>query len=81
MSLFCRRSKERKSVDKSRVFVILYPLLSSCVYGRKVKTADFEKNLAPFIFSCLKKATKYGIINHHKYYERRQTNGRKKEEI
>ena len=39
--LFCRRAKQRKNIEKSRLFVILHPLLSSCVYGRQVKTADF----------------------------------------
>ena len=41
MSFFCRMKKERKTVDKSRLFVIFYPLTSSCVYGMQVKTADF----------------------------------------
>ena len=38
--------------------------LWSCVYGRQVKTADFLKNLFPFIFSYLKKAAKYGKIKY-----------------
>lgn len=46
-----------------------------------VSKADFFAKNVPFIFSYLKKAEKYGIINHHKFYERRQTNGRKKKEI
>ena len=78
---FCRVSKERKSIEKSRVFVILYSLLWSCVYGRRIKIGVFCKNPVPFIFSYLKTAAKYGIINHCKFYERRRTNGRKKEEI
>ena len=46
-----------------------------------VSKAEFSQKTVPFIFSYLKTAEKYGIINHRKFYERRQSNGRKKEEI
>ena len=46
------------------------------------KRQIFERNLAPFIFSYLKKAAKYGKIEYHqKNYERRVNDDGRKEKI
>ena len=81
MFFFCRGSKHRKSIEKSRLFVILHPLLWSCVYGRRIKSGAFCKNPVPFIFSYLKKAAKYGKIEYQQNYERRVNDDGRKEKI
>ena len=45
------------------------------------KRQIFERNLAPFIFSYLKKAAKYGKIEYQQNYERRVNDDGRKEKI
>ena len=45
------------------------------------KRQNFERNLAPFIFSYLKKAAKYGKIEYQKNNERRVNDDGRKEKI